>query len=214
MKFRSKAKFILFVTGFALFTLIGFFVYKSGGQSFNRTLSEEENRKLQPPRELPTTSPFKPEDFLTYTDTTYGITFAYPPDWQLNPDTQNFSAGDIISVQIWGKTQTEGTEFFDGAYFTIGIPLSTGLSLDDWLKSEFLSSSDESINQKPRITKGVALGVFDAVQVYLCNLGCFTYRFTKVEDRIYPVIYFSEGKDSKIYNSQIDQILSSFNISP
>ena len=185
------------------------------GLPFIRELTDEEKRRLETPDLSPTLSNSYPTGWISYKDTQFGITFSYPQDWELNPDSQNFQQGDVISVWIWGETQIEGTEFHDGAYFTVGRPVETELSLTDWLETDFLNESNTSVlEQEPDIREDVTLAGHNAAEVYLCGLGCFTYRFTKIDNQIYGIILFAEGPNKTTYLAQIEQILSSLKISP
>ncbi|OGG03149.1 hypothetical protein A2W14_03535 [Candidatus Gottesmanbacteria bacterium RBG_16_37_8] len=181
------------------------------GLRFVEPLSEEELQNLLPPSLPPSGSANVPLNWLTYSDTDYGISFSYPPNWQLNPDSDSnaFEGGEIIDVKIWGETQTEDTELFDGASFTVGKPVTTSLPLDEWINTEFLAPQKDVFSQSPKIIRGVLLGGQEATEVYVCGFGCNTYRFAKVDEILYGIMYYIAGPNKSIYQSQIDQIISS-----
>lgn len=181
------------------------------GQTFTRPLTKEEKEKLQAPASSPTPEAKIPPGWLTYNDTSSGVSFAYPPDWQLNPDSHNFEEGDVISVWIWGDTQKEQTELYDGASLSVGKPVTTDLTLEEWV-AEFIKSSSENSTSESDISENITLGSNQALETTICGLGCFTYRFTLLNNQIYEVNYMAEGPKKTTYLSQIDQILSSFKI--
>ena len=104
------------------------------------------------------------ETMETYTDPKYGIEFDYPADWEQNSGTQIFENGDIITVEKSGGSQKPQTDFYDGARFTVGVPVKNLALLDgyarrngysytklgDWIFPLFLfaEGEDKALNQK------------------------------------------------------------------
>ncbi|OGG32103.1 hypothetical protein A3I51_01610 [Candidatus Gottesmanbacteria bacterium RIFCSPLOWO2_02_FULL_38_8] len=174
------------------------------GQRFVQPLSEEEKKFLNPPEE-PTSSPYIPSGWLTYRDTEYGISFSYPSDWQLDPENHNiFSQGEIINLQILGETSVA---------LSVAKPVPTDLSLEDWIDSEFIQPQLDVLTRDAKLTYNSTLGNQNAVQVQICQQGdCNSFRFAKIGNQIYGIEFFTEKATKPLYMSQIDQIISSYNI--
>src|SRR3989344_2406269 len=68
-------------------------------------------------------------------NSTYNISFKYPPSWSVNPNSQVFENGDLVAVQFIGKTQKQNTELYDGARFIVMVPQQTSLDLNSWVNN-------------------------------------------------------------------------------
>lgn len=133
-----------------------------------------------------------------FEDKEYGISFEYPASWSVNPSSQVFKSGDVVAVYFTGETQTENTEFYDGARFVVMVPEALAQDLESWVNSRY-SASDQ--------VSDVRINGTLFKKVYTCGLGCSTYYHTASGGKIYGINTFAEGSKKAEYQAAIDQIL-------
>lgn len=141
--------------------------------------------------------PDLPELSKTYTDSKYGIQFNYPDDWATNTGTQIFENGDIITVEKLGPSQKPQTDFYDGVRFTVGLPIETEATLD-----QYLTDPDPTLKVA---TFALGENVFGQVD---------DYYYTKRGNLIYQLFLFSEGQDKDQNQAVLQEILASFSFLP
>ena len=170
--------------------LLGYVVYPfinpSGRQA---PQSQEQGQGLKTPAQ---------SDWTTFENEQYDISFDYPSSWTVQASTQIFENGDVVTVQYTGEKQQANTEFYDGARFTVMVPVPTPLDLDSWVNTKFTANdqiSDVNIN-------GVAFK-----KVYTCGLGCSTYYHTVINGQVYGIKVFAEGLQKAELEATIAQIL-------
>lgn len=158
------------------------------------------------PSSLPTPDPTV--DWEIYKNEEYGFEIKYPGDWSVNQDSQVFKEGkDIFAIWIWGATQKKDTELYDGASFTIGIPIKTEKNVKTWVKEYY---PEKNINGEPNIFSQEVINGQMFQKVFTCGLGCFTYYNIKKGDYIYRLMVSVGGPDEEQYKQIINQILSAF----
>lgn len=143
----------------------------------------------------------------SFSDEIEQISFSYPTNWQVRTDSQNFKEGDLFSIGIAGSTQTEGTEFFDGAFFSVMKPVKSAFLAEEWIEQNY---SDEPVNSVPTVFSEETFGDKVFQKAYVCGLGCFSYYHIKENGKIYGVVYYSAGPDKSVYDSQFLKIMESF----
>ena len=143
------------------------------------------------------------QDWKTFENKQYNISFKYPPSWSVNPATQIFENRDLVAVQFTGKTQQQNTEFYDGARFVVMVPLSTNLDLNSWVNSKHGTSVSGT---PPQISDTTINGV-SFKKVYECGLGCFTYYYTVRGGQVYGILVSTAGAQQVELDATIDQIL-------
>ena len=143
------------------------------------------------------------QDWKTFENKQYNISFKYPPSWSVNPATQIFENRDLVAVQFTGKTQQQNTEFYDGARFVVMVPLSTNLDLNSWVNSKHGTSVSGT---PPQISDTTINGV-SFKKVYECGLGCFTYYYTVRGEQVYGILVSTAGAQQVELDTTIDQIL-------
>ena len=151
----------------------------------------------------PQPQPKESSKYLMYQDSTFGFSIEYPEVWEIRKDTHVFENGDVIAFRKTGPTQKERTELTDGAQVAISKPFSITTDLGIWAKEYFGSQAEFS--KFP-----IRDRVFE--QVYNCsNLGCMTYFFTLINDKVYGVAIFAEGpdKDKMVYENTTLYMLKS-----
>lgn len=151
----------------------------------------------------PTAAQVSQQDWQSFENKQYNISFKYPPSWSINKNTQLFENGDLVAVQFTGATQKEQTEFYDGARFVVMIPQATNLDLNSWVESRHKANVSGSA---PQFSDTVINGVTFR-KVYECGLGCFTYYYRVVGGQGYGVVVSAAGPQEVELNATIDQIL-------
>lgn len=135
--------------------------------------------------------------YLVYQDPTYNFSIKYPQAWETRGNTQVFENGDAVAFGISGPTQKENTELTDGAQVAISKPFSIDTDLATWTKDYFNNQAEFS---------QMTLVKYPFERVYDCsNLGCMTYYFTVINDKVYGIAVFAQGKDSEkmVYENTI-----------
>lgn len=136
----------------------------------------------QQPQELST-------EYQVYQDSAIGFRIEYPKAWDVKQDTQVFENGDAIAFRKTGPSQKERTEFTDGAQVVVSKPFNINTDLAVWVQEYF--DNQATFSKFP-----IKDRVFE--QVYTCsNLGCMTYFFALINDKVYGVAIFAEGPDTE-----------------
>lgn len=148
-------------------------------------------------------------DWKTFENKQYNISFKYPPSWSVNPSSQAFENGDLVTVQFTGATQQGQTEFYDGARFVVMVPQATSLDLNSWVNSKHSSN----VSGTPAQISNTTINGVSFKKVYECGLGCFTYYYMVVKGRVYGVMASAEGPQKAELEATIDQILKTLVLS-
>ena len=138
-----------------------------------------------------------------YVNTKYQIVSPYPLSWSMNTTTSIFENGDLITVEFIGPTQTDQTEFFDGARFVVMIPEATNLDLSAWISNKHQGLPGED---PPQVTD-VQFNGRGFKRVYTCGLGCFSYYYTIVDGQVYGVMTSAAGPQQTELEATLEQIL-------
>lgn len=148
-------------------------------------------------------TPQQETSYQTYQNSTYGFSIEYPQNWEIRNSTQVFENGDAIAFGIDGPTQKKNTELTDGAQVAIAKPFTITTDLTAWLKSYF---NTEAKFSQMTLTKYP----FEAVE-NCTNLGCMTYYFTVINEKVYGVAIFAQGpdKDKMVYENATLYMLKS-----
>ena len=139
----------------------------------------------------------------TFENSTYNISFKYPPSWSVNPNSQVFENGDLVAVQFIGKTQTDQTELFDGARFIVMVPQQTSLDLNSWVNNRHGSN----VSGTPAQISSTDINGVSFKKVYECGLGCFTYYYTVIGGQVYGVMVGATGPQQVELDATIEEIL-------
>lgn len=143
-------------------------------------------------------------DWQTFENKQYNISFKYPPSWSVNPSSQIFENGDLVTVQFIGQTQTGQTELYDGARFVVMIPQPISQDLNYWVNTKHSSTVSGSA---PQISDTSISGM-SFKKAYVCGLGCFTYYYTVVGKQVYGIMVSADGPQKVQLEAIIDQILN------
>lgn len=143
------------------------------------------------------------QDWKSFENKQYNISFKYPPTWSINENTQLFENGDLVAVQFTGVTQKEQTEFYDGARFVVMIPQATNLDLNSWADSRHKANV---AGPAPQFSDTTVNGVLFR-KVYECALGCFTYYYTVSGGKVYGIVVSAAGPQEVELNATISEIL-------
>ncbi len=145
--------------------------------------------------------------YQAYQDPTYGFTIAYPKAWEIRKDTQVFENGDAVAFRKTGPTQKERTELTDGVQVAIAQPFTITSDLSTWVKEYFDKQAEFSQN---------TINDRTYQKVYTCGLGCMTFYYTLVNNKVFGVAVFAQGADKMVYNNAVVYMLKSlqFNSTP
>jgi len=151
----------------------------------------------------PATAQVSQQDWKSFENKQYKISFKYPPTWSINENIQMFENGDLVAIQIKGTTQKEQTEFYDGARFVVMIPQATNLNLNSWADAKHKANVTGTA---PQFSDTVINGVTFR-KVYECGLGCFTYYYTASGGKVFGIMVSAVGPQEVELTATIDQIL-------
>ena len=138
-----------------------------------------------------------------YVNTKYQVIFAYPLTWSMNTTTSVFESGDLITVEFIGPTQTDQTEFFDGARLAVMIPQQTNLGLSDWIAERHKVLPGEN----PPVVSDVQLNGRNFKKVYECGLGCFSYYYSVIGGQVFGVMTSAAGPQQIELEVILEQML-------
>lgn len=146
-------------------------------------------------------------DYLVYQDPTYGFSIEYPLAWEVRKNTQVFENGDVVAFGISGSTQKEKTELTDGAQVVVSQPFSINTDITTWAKKYMNSQAEFSQN---------SINGRQYEKVSDCSgVGCMTYYFTLMDNKVYGVATFAGGQnaDRAVYENAIVKMLHSLQFS-
>ncbi|HUV42349.1 MAG TPA: hypothetical protein VMY36_00340 [Patescibacteria group bacterium] len=195
--------------------IIGFLAYQNyslkNKKDSEKDLAASPSVVTQTPSPMTTETPLStptPDLFagwLIYSNTCY--TFKYPNEITLTERKEE----NLIHLSLWGPTQKQETEFYDGISLTFSFPLDLGnLSLSDYVDSQATEDQQHSeiINPKQAITINGITGY-----TYINEgLGIFQNIFLQSSDKTCAVEITNATKDpgNQGYQQTVDKILSSF----
>ncbi|MGD8744441.1 MAG: hypothetical protein PVJ52_02510 [Candidatus Woesebacteria bacterium] len=212
----SKKRTILLVAiGILLIALLG-----GVGYYFYSQTSETQEPTPQPLTTLPsppaTTAPTKqPESrFETSTqwaeyvseDSTYS--FSYPDDMDL---TQQ---GESVNLGMWGPTQQEGTELYDGISLNFTSGPLVGLSLMELVDTKVAEATESGVSE---LVEPVGQETFDSLSGYtfvIRGLGEYRYHYlTNTDKEVYIEISVLTVDPGNLgFQETVDRILASVEI--
>lgn len=123
-------------------------------------------------------------DWGRYVNDKYNVVLAYPLSWSVNTTTAIFENGDLITVEFIGQTQADKTELYDGARLVVMIPEDSKLDLAAWVANKHQGMSGETPPQVSDVQ--INGGAFKKVDE--CGLGCFSYYYTIVDEKVYGIM--------------------------
>jgi hypothetical protein len=198
------------IIGLIIFALIalgaaGVFAYKYF-QAKKTSLPEKPTPTIYPALK-PTETP-SPE-WLTYTNENLCYTFSYPQEvsFQERPEEK------IFHLSLWGPSQKQETEFYDGISLSFSYPLSIGeTSLKDYVDGQI-----EDAKQFGEIVKPLEPVVINGINGYsytLQGLGTFKNIYLQSSDKTCTVQITDATSDptNQGYSGTVNKILSSFKI--
>lgn len=204
VKSHSSSKFPLFLVGGLVFVMIFVAGYKLLANTSTSPSQPSQSTLISPTLPTGLTA-----NWETYTNTDYGFEIKYPSEWSKSEGvSQVFPDGDAVNFQITGETQKEGTEFYDGGQVTIAVPvkLLPNQSAANYLRY-FHKNSLNDENNEFQLNK---IGNVTWTTFHACGLGCYDYYHKEKDDKVYSIITTSGGSQKQRYDSQINQILSTF----
>ena len=201
----------LAIFALAVLGVVGFFAYQ------NYQLKEPVISKKDAPISSPTPMPTEvlsptptigaTANWLSYADESVCYTFKYPQEitFKIRPEEK------IIHLSLWGPTQKQDTEFYDGISLSFSFPLEIGgAALSDYVDSQIEESKQhgEILKSKETITINGINGYTYTSQ----GLGTFQNIFLQSPDKTCTVEITNATADpsNQGYQKTVDKILSTF----
>lgn len=131
----------------------------------------------------------KSEAYQLYQSSEYGFGIEYPNNWEVKSDTRVFKNGDVVAFRKTGPAQKTQTELTNGVQVVVAKPFQITTDLATWTKEYF---GKQATYSKFTLAKYPYEAVEDC-----SDLGCITYYYTLVNNRVYGIAVFSQGPDSE-----------------
>jgi hypothetical protein len=198
----GKSKIVLWV-GIALLVFASLTVgaYFLGSESKPSPTPSPSPLPTVSPTAAPTSNPIL--NWETYSDTEGNFSFKYPSEISLREEVD----GSVV-LSLWGPSQKEGTEFYDGIYLSFKMEDSTGLSLANFVDQRIneIKVDTENVSAK----EAVSLGELSGYKFEATGYGQFTYFYLQLaDDSFLEIIDGTIDPTSVGFEETVQQILSS-----
>jgi len=152
--------------------------------------------------------PLDVESWSEYASSGLGVSFSYPPQFEL--EEQEGSA----SVTYQGPTQREGTELYDGVKLTVRRHIySSDLTLQDYVQERISETRQLGEIKKPMATTTLADKEGYAYTVE--SLGTITHIYLPVgQNQALQLWYLSPDPENIGYDKVTERMLASFKVLP
>lgn len=143
----------------------------------------------------------------TYTSTAHGFTIRHPQEI----DIQNTGDGELLS--LWGPSQQEGTEFYDGIslHFTSGS--LEGKTLDDFVNQIYTDAQNDPINEQVSPVQPILIGEESGLTFDVRGYGDSTYIYLpKGEGEYLRITENTQDPSSQGFEKITDAMLQSLRL--
>jgi hypothetical protein len=128
------------------------------------------------PTVAPTSSPMS--SWKTYSDTEGGFSFKYPSEIDLRQEV-----GESVVLSLWGPSQKEDTEFYDGLYLSFKTEDSEGLTLENFVTQRV--SEVEVSAEITSVMEATSAGELSGYKFTASALGEFTYYYFELTSNLF-----------------------------
>ncbi len=199
----------LVILALAALGVAGFFAYQNIQLKEKVTLRKGAPTSSLLPTEVssPTPTVDPTANWLTFTNENICYSFKYPQEITLKERKEE----NIIHLSLWGKTQKEETEFYDGISLSFSLPLAIGnTSLKDYTDSKIDEAKQHGEILKPR--EEITINNINGYTYTSQGLGIFQNIFLQSSDKICTVEITNVTIDptNQGYQKTVDKILSTF----
>ena len=156
-------------------------------------------------------------EWKTYTSAEHGWQIDYPPDFKLTKYTADqigkSGVGEVVVFSFLGPTQKEGTEFYDGISFSIGVKeRASGQTLKDFADKD--SEIDPELGSKTPL-KTITINGLSGFETTITGLGKFRsiyLQHPKEPNQAYYISIFAEGpgQSGAEYKKTVEKMLEGF----
>lgn len=183
------------------------FLYITQKKTFEKTTPEKTGPNITTPISTPEAS--IPVDWKTYTSTT-GSTFSvsYPPEVTLQEQ------GDgRVAFYMWGPTQVEGTEIFDGLSVALVSGSHPEVSLLEYVEDQWATGKSDPIYQYISDIKEVTIAGLSGYEYSGSALG--DYRFIYLPLKNYEhleIVILTEDPGLLGFDDIVENMLSTIKV--
>jgi len=186
----------------------GFFAYqnyqlKQKGSSGKETPTNSAGTTTAP---LPTPTPDLLANWLTFSKESFCYSFKYPREVTFNDE-------EIVRLSLWGPTQKQDTEFYDGLSLTFSDPLQVGnSSLSDFVESKVAAVQTEGIAEVTKPKEAILINGLNGFTFTIKGLGTFQNIYLQSPDKSCTVEITNATVDptNQGFQEIVDKILSTF----
>lgn len=201
---RSPVTIILIFTIFLLILVIGYLVY----QNNQLKMQEPEKSVATPTASLEPTSTATPDptaNWEVYKSSIYQV--KYP-----NSYTSTEEDGGILHLSMWGPTQTEGTELFDGAAITFQPREIPDTTLVSWVNLKIDAINKDELSTLLGDPDPISINGYNGFTYTTEGLGTYKHIILESKDKIMFIeidVITSDPGDLG-FSETVDSILSTF----
>lgn len=145
-----------------------------------------------------------PSDWQFYTNQSVGFSLYYPPKMNVRVSSQ-----DEIVFELWGPTQREGTELFDGITFIVNKEIKESeKTLEDYVNEKITERQEGTLIAQP---SEISISGKKAIAYDYQSVGIYHHVYVPVStSTVMTITYLNPDPTDQGYVSQTETMLQSF----
>jgi len=160
------------------------------------------------PSPVPTVTPQEVAEWKSYDSESIGFAILYPPD--LTVEETEMGA---VHFFLFGPTQRQGTEFYDGISLTFDSGSLEERTLEEFVSDRVQELEDESVVEEVTSPQQVTISGISGYSFSVISLGIRTYYYLpKEEDDYLEVADGTADPTGQGYEEVVDTILSTLTL--